>query len=238
MDIVTFKLEDFEGPLDLLLHLVSKNKMNIYDIEIVSLIDHYVAAVNSAGDRDMDAMSEFIEMAARLVQMKSYLLLPKSEEAERMKAELTGMLIEYSMCKAVAEKMRVMADGVYTAVREPVQLEPDTGYRLTHSVYVLEQAYSSLQGRSLRKRQPRQEQFDTIVTAPFVSVTSRIIRVLRGLTTGKINALSQLFTKHDTRSQTVATFLAVLELMRGGRVRISDEGLLEVNKQTGRGKGK
>ncbi len=238
MDIVTFKLEDFEGPLDLLLHLVSKNKMNIYDIEIVSLIDHYVAAVNSAGDRDMDAMSEFIEMAARLVQMKSYLLLPKSEEAERMKAELTGMLIEYSMCKAVAEKMRVMADGVYTAVREPVQLEPDTGYRLTHSVYLLEKAYSSLQGRSLRRRQPRQEQFDTIVTAPFVSVTSRIIRVLRGLTTGKINALSQLFTKHDTRSQTVATFLAVLELMRGGRVRISDEGLLEVNKQTGRGKGK
>ncbi|NCC07711.1 MAG: segregation/condensation protein A [Clostridia bacterium] len=231
METVTFKLEDFEGPLDLLLHLISKNKMNIYDIEIVSLIDHYVAVVNTAEDRDMASMSEFIEMAARLVQMKSFLLLPKSEEAERMRAELTGMLIEYSMCKVVAEKMRAMADGVYTAVREPAQLEPDNSYRLTHSVYVLEQAYNSLQGRSLRKRQPRQEQFNTIVTAPFVSVTSRIIRVLRGLTAGKVSALSQLFTKTDSRSQTVATFLAVLELVRGGRVKISNDGALTVNKR-------
>ena len=99
---ITFKLEDFEGPLDLLLYLVSKNKMNIYNIEIVALIDQYVSMVNGLPVYQMESASEFIEMAARLVQMKSYFLLPKSEEAERMKEELTGMLVEYSACKEVA----------------------------------------------------------------------------------------------------------------------------------------
>ena len=102
MEHLTFKVEQFEGPLDLLLYLVSKNKMNIYDIEIVSLIDQYVAVVHGFSPEEMDAASEFIEMAAKLVQMKSYFLLPKSEEAERVTEELTGLLIEYSLCKKVA----------------------------------------------------------------------------------------------------------------------------------------
>ena len=95
---ITFKLEDFEGPLDLLLYLVSKNKMNIYDIEIVALIDQYVSMVNGLPVYQMESASEFIEMAARLVQMKSYFLLPKSEEAECMKEELTGCLLYTSRC--------------------------------------------------------------------------------------------------------------------------------------------
>ena len=123
---ITFKLEDFEGPLDLLLYLVSKNKMNIYDIEIVALIDQYVSMVNGLPVYQMESASEFIEMAARLVQMKSYFLLPKSEEAERMKEELTGMLVEYSACKEVAAQLRSMAEGVYTVVREPAEVELDT----------------------------------------------------------------------------------------------------------------
>ena len=141
---ITFKLEDFEGPLDLLLYLVSKNKMNIYDIEIVALIDQYVSMVNGLPVYQMESASEFIEMAARLVQMKSYFLLPKSEEAERMKEELTGMLVEYSACKEVAAQLRSMAEGVYTVVREPAEVELDTEYRLRHDVYLLEEAYNAL----------------------------------------------------------------------------------------------
>ena len=75
---ITFHIEDFEGPLDLLLHLVSQNKMNLYDIEIVSLIDQYVSIVNGLPVYQMESASEFIEMAARLVQMKSFFLLPQS----------------------------------------------------------------------------------------------------------------------------------------------------------------
>lgn len=229
---ITFKLEDFEGPLDLLLYLVSKNKMNIYDIEIVALIDQYVSMVNGLPVYQMESASEFIEMAARLVQMKSYFLLPKSEEAERMKKELTGMLVEYSACKEVAAQLRSMAEGVYTVVREPAEVELDTEYRLRHDVYLLEEAYNALQGRSRQKQPPRQEQFEPLTTAPFVSVTSRIIHVLRGLMTGRVRRLRQLFVKEGGRSQTVATFLAVLELVRAGRIAIADDESLTV--RTGR----
>ena len=229
---ITFKLEDFEGPLDLLLYLVSKNKMNIYDIEIVALIDQYVSMVNGLPVYQMESASEFIEMAARLVQMKSYFLLPKSEEAERMKEELTGMLVEYSACKEVAAQLRSMAEGVYTVVREPAEVELDTEYRLRHDVYLLEEAYNALQGRSRQKQPPRQEQFEPLTTAPFVPVTSRIIHVLRGLMTGRVRRLRQLFVKEGGRSQTVATFLAVLELVRAGRIAIADDESLTV--RTGR----
>ena len=229
---ITFKLEDFEGPLDLLLYLVSKNKMNIYDIEIVALIDQYVSMVNGLPVYQMESASEFIEMAARLVQMKSYFLLPKSEEAERMKEELTGMLVEYSACKEVAAQLRSMAEGVYTVVREPAEVELDTEYRLRHDVYLLEEAYNALQGRSRQKQPPRQEQFEPLTTAPFVSVTSRIIHVLRGLMTGRVRRFRQLFVKEGGRSQTVATFLAVLELVRAGRIAIADDESLTV--RTGR----
>ena len=229
---ITVKLEDFEGPLDLLLYLVSKNKMNIYDIEIVALIDQYVSMVNGLPVYQMESASEFIEMAARLVQMKSYFLLPKSEEAERMKEELTGMLVEYSACKEVAAQLRSMAEGVYTVVREPAEVELDTEYRLRHDVYLLEEAYNALQGRGRQKQPPRQEQFEPLTTAPFVSVTSRIIHVLRGLMTGRVRRLRQLFVKEGGRSQTVATFLAVLELVRAGRIAIADDESLTV--RTGR----
>ena len=233
MDSLTFKLEDFEGPLDLLLYLVSKNKMNIYDVNIVALIDQYLIVIRSVDDR-LDAGSEFIEMAARLVQMKSFFLLPKSEEAERIKAELTGMLVEYSLCKQVAAQLRTMADGVYTAVREPADVDLDPAYRLHHDVYVLEEAYNSLQGRGLRRRAPDPERFEPIVQAPFVSVNARILYVLRSLKTGRRERLSELFDKNAGRSQTVATFLAVLELMRGGRVTIRPDGVLQLHKTTRR----
>lgn len=223
MEALTFKLDEFEGPLDLLLYLVSKNKMNLYDIAIVELIDQYTALINTLQSGKMDVASEFIEMAARLVQMKSYMLLPRSDEGERMKEELTGQLIEYSACKEVAKKMGLLAQKTFVVVREPMQVEFDNTYSLRHEASLLEEAWNSLMGRSARKQAPSQEKFEPLVTAPFVSVTSRVVHVLRGLVTGKINRLKALFKKQDSRSQTVATFLAVLELVRAGRITIEDD---------------
>ena len=109
METLTFKLQEdnFEGPLDLLLYLVGKNKMNLYDINIMELIEQYTAAIQTMQADKLEVSSEFIDMAAHLVQMKSALLLPRSPEAERMKAELTGRLIEYSTCKQVAAEAAV-----------------------------------------------------------------------------------------------------------------------------------
>lgn len=230
METLTFKLEEFEGPLDLLLYLVSKNKMNLYEVAILDLIDQYTALIDTLATGRLEVASEFIEMAARLVQMKSFLLLPRSEEAERMKEELTGQLIEYSACKEIAKKMGEAAARTFAAVREPMQMEFDNTYTLKHEPFLLEQAWNALMGRGLRRAQPSQERFEPLVTAPFVSVASRVVHVLRSLVTGKVSRLRSLFPKQDSRSQTVATFLAVLELVRAGRVTIGDDETLSVRR--------
>ncbi len=235
MEALTFHLEEFEGPLDVLLYLVSKNKMNIYDIAILDLIDQYTALINSLQQNRMEVASEFIEMAARLVQMKSYLLLPRSEEAERMKEELTGQLIEYSACKEIARRMGDEAAKHCSFVRPPLEVELDNTYNHTHEASLLAQAMELLLGRGKRRKQPTQQSFEPLVTAPFVSVASRVVHVLRGLVTGKVARLRALFARQDSRSQTVATFLAVLELIRAGRIQIDEEENLSLRREKNRG---
>ena len=230
LDTLTFRIEDFEGPLDLLLHLVSKNKMDLYDIAIVDLIDQYTAVIDRLTADRLDVASEFIEMAARLVQMKSYLLLPRSEEAERLRQELTGQLIEYSACKQIAQRMGKMAQGVFWAVRAPMPMEQDSTYALRHEPEALQNAWFGLMGRSRRRKAPDPERFEPLVAAPFVSVASRVVHVLRGLVTGKVSRLRSLFSGSASRSETVATFLAVLELVRAGRVTIGDDETLAVRR--------
>ena len=230
MDSLTFKLEEFEGPLDLLLYLVSKNKMDLYEISILDLIDQYTALIDTLKAGRLDIASEFIEMAARLVQMKSYLLLPRSEEAERLKQELTGQLIEYSACKEVAGKLGQKAANTFTAVRRPMQVQQDSTYNLRHEPQLLQQAWYALMGRSQRRAAPSQQRFEPLVTAPFVSVASRVVHVLRSLVTGKARRLRSLFSAGGSRSETVATFLAVLELVRAGRVTIADDETLAVRR--------
>lgn len=230
MESLTFKLEEFEGPLDLLLYLVGKNKMDLHEIAILDLIDQYTAVINDLTDHRLDVASEFIEMAARLVQMKSYLLLPRSEEAERLKQELTGQLIEYSACKKIAARMGAMAAATFTAVRQPMEVELDNTYQLRHDASLLQQAWFGLMGRSRRKTAPSAERFEPLVTAPFVSVASRVVHVLRGLVTGRVRQLRNLFSPSGSRSETVATFLAVLELVRAGRITIDDNETLAVRR--------
>ena len=230
MEELTFKIEDFEGPLDLLLYLVGKNKMNLYDVNIMALIDQYTAAIQTMQAHHLDIASEFIDMAAHLVQMKSALLLPRSPEAERMKAELTGRLIEYSTCKEVAARLGGRARDLYTAVRQPMPLVGAAEYTRPHSPAALVQAWYSLMGRSLRKRKPTQERFEPLVTAPFVSVSSRVTHMLRGLLKGTLARMGQLFSREESRSTNVATFLALLELVRAGRVTIGEGGSLHLDR--------
>lgn len=231
METLTFHLEEFDGPLDVLLYLVSKNKMNIYDIPILELIDQYTSLINGLQENRMEVASEFIEMAARLVQMKSFLLLPRSEEAERMKEELTGQLIEYSACKEVARQLGEQAASHCSFVRPPMELEQDNTYRLTHEAALLAQAMELLLGRGKRRKAaPNQQSFEPLVTAPFVSVASRVVHVLRSIVTGRVARLRALFNRGGSRSQTVATFLAVLELIRAGRIEIDDQETLTVRR--------
>ena len=105
MEQINYKLEVFEGPMDLLLHLISKHKLNINDIPIVELVNQYLDYVRQMKNADFDVAGDFLEMAARLIYIKTVSLLPRQEEAEQLKKELTGELIEYRDCKIMAEKL-------------------------------------------------------------------------------------------------------------------------------------
>ena len=227
---LTFRLEDFEGPLELLLTLVQKHKMDLHNIPILELIDQYTRAVESAESTDPEISSAFIEMAAHLVEMKSYLLLPRSEEGERMKQELTGQLIEYDQCRRMAALLRQKAEAAPVFVRPPMEMEFDNTYDLHHAPQVLADYWAVLSGRTKLRREPTQQQFEPLVTAPMVSVTSRVVYILRHLISGTAAKMSQLFSRQQTRSTNVATFLALLELVRGGRVKLDDEGRLTMQR--------
>ena len=226
---MTFHLEDFDGPLELLLALVAKHKMDLHNIPILQLIDQYTGTVEQA-DPDPETASAFIEMAARLVEMKSYLLLPRSEEGERMKQEFTGQLIEYDQCRRMAALLREKAEAAPVFVRAALQMEFDSTYQLHHAPQILADYWSALCGRTKLHREPTQQQFEPLVTAPMVSVTSRVVYILRHLLSGTAAKMSQLFSRQQTRSTNVATFLALLELVRGGRVTLDGEGRLTMQR--------
>ena len=103
--VLSYKLQDFEGPLDLLLQLIARNKLNIYDIQLTVLVDQYLEQIEAFKETELEVASEFLEMAARLIYIKTASLLPKHEEFENLKDELTGELLEYQLCKEIAEKL-------------------------------------------------------------------------------------------------------------------------------------
>ena len=188
---LTFRLEDFEGPLELLLTLVQKHKMDLHNIPILELIDQYTRAVESAESTDPEISSAFIEMAARL----------------RERGE------EYTVF-----------------VRTPARLEWDNTYDLFHSPQVLADCWQALMGRTTVRKVPTQQQFEPLVSAPQVSVSSRVVYILRQLIAGGAKKMDQLFSRRQTRGANVATFLALLELVRGGRVTLGPEGELKMRR--------
>ena len=226
---LTFHLEDFDGPLELLLALVAKHKMDLHNIPILELIDQYTRTVEQA-DPDPETASAFIEMAAHLVEMKSYLLLPRSEEGERMKQEFTGQLIEYDQCRRMAALLRAKGEQAPVFVRQPMEMEWDNTYTLHHAPQILADYWNALAGRTRLRREPTQQQFEPLVTAPMVSVTSRVVYILRQLIAGGAARMNQLFSRRQTRGTNVATFLALLELVRGGRIQLGPTGEMTMHR--------
>ena len=112
MEAISYKLDVFEGPLDLLLHLISKHKIDINDIPILLLVEQYLDYVRQMKEENMEVASEFLEMAARLIYIKTVSLLPvHEEEADELKKELQGELLEYQDCQIMAKKLAAQADG-------------------------------------------------------------------------------------------------------------------------------
>lgn len=223
-ETLSYKLDVFEGPLDLLLNLIAKNKLNIYDIPIAELLEQYMAQIHEMQAADMDVASEFLEMAARLVHIKSVSLLPKKEEEAALKQELTGQLLEYQQCKEAAMRLRVRfsLDGI---VRAQADIPADLTYKRHHKPQELLSAYLSMLGK--KKPPEPQKPEDTIsklITRRVVSVASQIVFVLRSLWKKRHVSLKELFRGKNDPSERVAAFLAVLELVKDKRLRVDGDG--------------
>ncbi len=225
MDKISYKIDVFEGPMDLLLHLISKHKLNIYDIPIATLVEQYIDYVRQMQEEDMYVASEFLEMAARLVYLKSVSLLPVHTEAEELKTELQGELIEYRDMKAMAEKLSENTDGFSTFIRKQEKIEVDQSYKRFHEVGELFEAYISAAGRKLKQLPPPIEAFREIVVKKVVSVSSKISNIFKKLSLkSKKSNWKSMFSDAESRSDMVATFLALLELTKSKKIKVNGDG--------------
>lgn len=224
MENINYKLEVFEGPLDLLLHLINKHKLNINDIPIFELVEQYVDYVRQMQESDMEIASEFIDMASRLIYIKTVSLLPVHEEAEQLKEELTGELIEYRDCKLIAKQLSERTDGFNCFERKPTVLAKDMKYKRLHEPAELFRFYLAAVGRGKKNLPPPLESFKAIVAKKIVSVNSRIVFIYRRLLNKTRCKLCELYEKSASRSELVATFLAVLELIRADKIKAEGEG--------------
>lgn len=224
MEAICYKLPVFEGPLDLLLQLVQKNKIQITDIPIAEVLRQYMDTIGLMQELDMDVTSDFLDMAARLVYIKSAMLLPRHEEEDDPRADLVRELISYQLCQEAARRLALRNVGSDLFIRTPEEVEPDLTYRRIHPPTDIRDAYIAAAGRGKRRLPPPAQAFTGIVTHKIVSVASKISFVLRKLYTGGKVKYDALFEKAESRSDLVATFLALLELVKQNRVTVSGEG--------------
>jgi segregation and condensation protein A len=209
--------------MDLLLQLISKKQVSINDVPIMEIIEQYLEYVKKLQEDDLDVSSEFLEMAARLIYIKTVSLLPVHEEAEKLVEELRGELIEYRDCKLVAGKLRETGLGFDYYYREPEKIEVDMTYTRIHEPVDIFKAYIAAVGKGLRRLPPPVEAFSGIVAHKIVSVSSRISVIIERFRSGNRQKFLSFFEKSESRSEMVATFLALLSMVKAKRISVDGD---------------
>ncbi len=213
------KLDVFEGPLELLLHLLKKNKVSIYDIPIISITEQYFDYMNTLKEFDIEYSSEFVVIAAELLYIKSKMLLPKHENSEEddPRADLARRLADYQRMKAVSEvlKEKEFSD-YYNFYKEPDVLpKRDADYSdQSFEIDVLFNAFLAVLDKSERKSPPPKSAFGGVVGRETVSVKSRADFIRKKLNSKKKVSFSSLFDDDTSRQSIIATFLALLEMIK------------------------
>ena len=233
MTTLTYKLEQFEGPIDLLLVLISKNKVNILDIPISLILKQFMEQIEAMKQHDLEITADFLTVAAHLIYIKSKMLLPdeKEEEEADPREILVKMLLEYKRYKTLAEEFENMSDGYSNIFTKDTDIiEKDNKYKKTHNINELELAFRNSFKKIKRRLPPPVSSFNGIVNKTVISVLSRAVRIMKGLRKyGSIN-LSSLFDSTKNKSEKVATFLAVLELIRNKRLKIDRDDNIKIVK--------
>lgn len=213
------KLDVFEGPLELLLHLLKKNKVSIYDIPIVSITEQYFDYMNTLKEFDIEYSSEFVVIAAELLLIKSKMLLPKREEdeAEDPRADLARRLADYQRMKAVSEVLREKEFSDYYNFYKAPDVLPKRDADYSDQAFELDALYSaflSVLDKSERKAPPPKSAFGGVIGRVTVSVKSRADFIREKLNSKKQVTFSSLFEDNDSRQSIIATFLALLEMIK------------------------
>lgn len=224
MQKISFKLEVFEGPMDVLLSLIAKHKLNIYDIEISSLLDQYLEYLEQCRQQDLELAGEFLEMAARLIYIKTASLLPRPEAAEKEKQALQGALIEYALCKQAAQTLKEQFIGDRIFCRKAMKIKFSGAYGRTHKLDVLLYAWNRMGQKHLQSDDQLKSSLQRVVSQPVVSVMSKVVYLMRKVWSGEHVYFGTLYHDIRERSARVALFLAVLELTKHGRIGISEDG--------------
>ncbi len=237
---IPVKLQVFEGPLDLLLHLIDKNKIDIYDIPIVEITDQYMEYVHSMEKEDLGVMSEFMVMAATLIDIKCKMLLPKEDneedEEEDPRAELVAKLLEYKTYKYMSYELRDRMDdaaGVFykqpTIPEEVLKYRPpvDTEELLQDlTLEKLNSIYKSVIRRQEDKVDPVRSKFGRIEKEE-ISLSDKLLQIREYAGKNRRFSFRQLLERQHSRVQVIVTFLSVLELMKMGHIHVYQEGLFD-----------
>lgn len=233
---ISYKLEKFEGPLDLLLHLLDRNKINIYDIPIVEITEQYLDYVSSMDRQDLDLVSDFLVMAATLLEIKAKLLLPadKNEEGEEEdpRAELVQRLLEYKMYKYMANELKDREDGAERMLFKEPTIPPEVAKyeppldldRLLDGLTLakLQAVFQMVMKRQENKIDPVRSKFGNIKKET-VSLEDRITAVIEYAKSHSHFSFRQMLSDASDRLEVVVTFLAVLELMKLGKIYLAQE---------------
>ena len=233
---ISYKLEHFEGPLDLLLHLIEKNKVSIYDIPIVTITEQYLDYVNHMDIQDLDLVSEFLVMAATLLDIKARMLLPREEkeeeEEEDPRAELVRRLLEYKMYKYMSYELKDMqvdaARSFYKlrtvpkeveAYREPIDYEVLLGGM---TLAKLQAIFESVLKRQEDKLDPVRSNFGRIEKDE-INVDEKSVYVQDYIRCHSHFSFRDLLEKQRSKTEVIVTFLVVLEMMKTGQITAQQE---------------
>lgn len=228
MEAITYRLDQFEGPLDLLLTLIQKNKMKIEDIPISIICDQYLEYLREAQSMDMDVAGEFIVMASELMLIKSRMLLPRDEENENdPRADLADALRRYQQAKEAAKKMAELFK-VYSGrmVKDTDEISIDTTYVADQQVTSLLLAVRRIIAANESRPKLEKAVFAPMIAKPIIPVDIKIVGILHRMESKKKKeptSMRELLSDATSLPDLIAIFLGILELMKVRRIKMQEE---------------
>lgn len=226
------KIDNFEGPLDLLCHLIDKNKMDIYDIKINEIADQYIEYLNQMEEMNLEVASEFIIMASTLIYLKSKSLLPKQEEAEEelTEEELIQRIIEYKKYKEIIKKLKVNYEEnskICLGTQEQIKL-PKKQIEKEYEKKLIPDLYKNLLEKNEEKINKNAENIEKIAITDNYTVTSKVKEMFKALVRNNKFVFNKLFSlKEHNKQEVVTAFSGLLEMSKRDKVNTKQEDLFE-----------